>query len=226
MAWVPDARNTVWGAISRAVRTPSRLESDAVSPIVTGSRGFDSERLVAFDAGFRTQPTDVLSLDLAAFYNVYDKLRTIENTVISNRMEGNGAGFELAGRWQVRPGWRLDAGYSELRMDLRVEPGSGDAASAAALEGADPHRQFVVGSLLDVTRRIEFEAFLRHTAGLRAAGVPSYLVMDLGLGWHPRPGVELSLAARNLFDSHHPEQATTTATEVRSDLFARIRWEF
>ena len=90
---------TFWGAISRAVRTPSRSEDDGqfsiniqpiphnpldpLSPraIVTSlisDEDFESEELLAYEMGYRIQPFSNLFLDLATFYNEYENLRTFE----------------------------------------------------------------------------------------------------------------------------------------------------
>ncbi len=96
LLWTPSEKQTVWAAASRAVRTPSRFETDgevvvqivppdsafAGSPVgmltVSGSRNLLPEELFAFELGYRTRPTDRLFLDLATFYNFYTHLRTVE----------------------------------------------------------------------------------------------------------------------------------------------------
>ncbi len=97
LLWMPHKLHTVWAAVSRAVRTPSRGDEDALTnqlilppgtaqnpgplPILVrflGNRNFVSEELVAYEFGYRVRPVDRLSLDLAVFYNVYDNLRTVE----------------------------------------------------------------------------------------------------------------------------------------------------
>lgn len=88
---------SVWGAISRAVRTPAITEeglrlTEAVvppgappfySPLpviegVYGSNQFKSEDLLAYEVGYRVQATKTFSADIAAFYNNYTNLRTAE----------------------------------------------------------------------------------------------------------------------------------------------------
>jgi iron complex outermembrane receptor protein len=96
---------SVWGAISRAVRTPAITEEglqlvDAVVPpntgpntgdpyplieAVYGSRQFKSEDLLAYEVGYRVQATSTFSADIAAFYNNYTNLRSAEpGTTIFN----------------------------------------------------------------------------------------------------------------------------------------------
>ncbi|MDH5470019.1 MAG: TonB-dependent receptor, partial [Gammaproteobacteria bacterium] len=89
MAWLTESGNTIWGAVSRAVRTPSRGEHDvslmvippppAPPPLtIFGSNAFKSEDLVAWEIGFRRAIADSVTIDVAAFYNEYDQLRTID----------------------------------------------------------------------------------------------------------------------------------------------------
>ncbi len=100
--WKVAEHHTVWGAISRAVRTPSRAENDiilnnvVIPPGVTppgfpgppnpavptviqllGNSNYDSENLLAYELGYRAQLHETFSLDLATYYNDYDDLRTV-----------------------------------------------------------------------------------------------------------------------------------------------------
>jgi iron complex outermembrane receptor protein len=85
----PDPRHSLWGAISRAVRTPSRADlhlattapsTDLPDTIdtFTGNPGFLSEVLWAYELGYRGQVLDDVSLDLAAYYHDYEDLRSTE----------------------------------------------------------------------------------------------------------------------------------------------------
>jgi iron complex outermembrane recepter protein len=76
--WTPVERHYVWAAISRAVRTPSRVEHDltltaSLNPAfpmfarITGNKDFEAEKVLAYELGSRVQPTDRLSVDLAGF---------------------------------------------------------------------------------------------------------------------------------------------------------------
>ena len=88
---------SVWGAVSRAVRTPALTEeglrlNEAVVPpgappfgsplpvveAIFGSKQFQSEDLLAYEIGYRVQAAKTLSLDIAAFYNNYSNLRSAE----------------------------------------------------------------------------------------------------------------------------------------------------
>lgn len=95
LRWTPTSHQTVWAAVSRAVRTPSRAEDDVrinqtsrapsassgglpVLSAVEGNRGYGNEKTLAYELGYRNQISDTLSIDLATFYNNYKDLRTFE----------------------------------------------------------------------------------------------------------------------------------------------------
>ena len=92
--WNLTASQGIWGAVSRAVRTPARTEQDmqldaAVLPpsaasgglpvrvSVYGDRNFKSEDMVAYESGYRVD-LGTVSLDVAAFRNKYRNLLSAE----------------------------------------------------------------------------------------------------------------------------------------------------
>jgi iron complex outermembrane receptor protein len=89
LLWTPRPRQTFWAAVTRAVRTPSRLDTDVelfeflgdlpktTVPAyleVTGDPTFDSEELLGYEAGYRTLITSKFYVDFSAFDNQYDDL--------------------------------------------------------------------------------------------------------------------------------------------------------
>ena len=97
LLWTPSDKHALWGSISRAVRTPSRAQTDLhvttdVLPpgtpqnptpfpgavTLAGDRDVRSEVLVAYEAGYRVQPEPFLAFDLALFYNDYSKLTSFD----------------------------------------------------------------------------------------------------------------------------------------------------
>jgi iron complex outermembrane receptor protein len=211
-----------------------------------GSDAFDAEELLAWEVGYRTQPTDHLSFDIATFYNEYDNLRTLEpgtpspaivdgHPVIlapvagANKMEGNTCGVEVAADWKMATWWRWRASYTYLELDLSPDGSSLDTTAADA-EGQSPEHQAVLHAILNPTHRTEVDAVLRYVDALPAFGVPSYTEADLRLAWRPREHLELALIGRNLLESQHKEFASllvnTAPTEVERSLFGRVTWTF
>src|SRR5260370_16942067 len=89
LVWTPNPRQTIWGAVTRGVRTPSRVEEDlqltalmTPNPLtffrVIGDRGFSTEHLLGYEVGYRSLIRPKFNLYMAAFYNNYDHLLTID----------------------------------------------------------------------------------------------------------------------------------------------------
>ncbi len=92
MTWSLSERNMFWAAVSRALRMPSRNDTDLNVNVagfsgsggtlnlvrVSGSSQFKNEELIAYEAGYRTTIAKRLSIDIAAYYNDYDDLQTTE----------------------------------------------------------------------------------------------------------------------------------------------------
>jgi iron complex outermembrane receptor protein len=255
LAWAVDDSQTWWGSVSRAVRTPSRGEHDVTLRLVPpatsdpgipvyaqGNGDYDSEDLLAWELGYRFNFRNIWSLDAATFYNDYDNLRTLDPEFdpvspaairfpFDNNMKGRTYGVELAGQWQVRRGWRLNASYTWLDMQLRLVNGSTDSASQGA-EQASPVSKAAVWSALDFGNTLQFDAALRYVGDIEVSGtrIDSYVEADLRLGWEARPGLELSIIGQNLLDNRHPEYLpdfiNTQPTEVERSIFGRVTWSF
>ena len=255
LAWAVDEKQTWWGSVSRAVRTPSRGEADVslrlvpppasdpgIPVVAAGNSDYDSEDLIAYELGYRLNYNNLWSVDVAAFYNDYHKLRTLDPAFdpgpppsvqfpFDNNMTGKTYGMELAGQWQVRKGWRLNASYSWLDTQLRLVNGSTDAFSKGA-EDASPVNKAAVWSALDFGNNLQFDAALRYVGNVTVTGVKidSYVEADLRLGWEAKPGLELSLIGQNLLNSRHaeylPDFINTQPTEVERSIYGRVTWSF
>ena len=214
LAWTPSERHTVWAAVSRAVRTPSRLDrdfevlSDSVTPIIARD-GFLSEELLAYELGWRFEPAARVAMSLATYYNVYDNVRSVEPDSASglfpltfqNGVKGHSEGFELAATYQVSDRWRLRGGYTFLKKTLSLKPGSLDL-NAASAESDDPAHQIVVQSSVDLPGRIEWDVVVRYVDALPKPVVASYVGLDVRLGWKLTERLQLAVTGQNLLDDH------------------------
>jgi len=140
LLWSPNQQMSFWASISRAVRVPSRLESDVQiktgGPItVYGSKDIDSEELIAYELGFRASLQDNIYIDITGFINNYDKLLTFEldnstippvDVFIDNKMQGKTYGIEVATNWEISTDWRIDYSYSWLKTSFNLEHDSSD----------------------------------------------------------------------------------------------------
>lgn len=259
LQWQATPTDNVWGAVSRAVHTPSMATTAAVGhfglqpvpmlgDVVLGVRGnpdLQSEDMKSFELGYRGQFGHSVTVDAAGFYNWYDDLVSREQGAITfapypllplnfdNRMEGKTYGLELATRWQVMPDWRLHGSYSWLRMDLKAKPGGSGTVGFGA-PGQSPRHMVKLQSLHQLAHNLELDASVSYSSALtfdQAAGdfmVPSFTRLDLRLGWHPLPNVEINLIGRNLLKKRHAEYVgeDVTATEVPRSVLAQVKWKF
>lgn len=237
LAWTVAAhQQTVWAAISRAVRTPSRIDRDLIIPgLSIGGPGFNSEILLAYEAGYRVQPHERISLSLAAYYNDYDHIRTIEQVdpptplplMIGNGQEGRSYGAELTVDYQVTSWWRLRAGYTAMKLDIHAKPGSTDITEGST-EASDPNHYFTLRSSLDLPAHFSIHPAFRYVSHIDAPmDVPGYSELDLRLAWQSSPAFELSIAGQNLLHDQHAEFGNpNTRREIQRTLYAKILWRF
>ncbi len=256
LAWSPNYEQTLWTAISRAVRVPTRLERDiaidlsgdpAENPTarLLGNRDFGSEELVAYEAGYRWQPRDNLSFDLALYFNDYDELSSLEigepfidssdgrlvfPILNQNLTSGRSRGAELLAEWAPADNWRLSASYSHV--DLELESSGDDLNRGVWIDGSTPRNQVGLRSLWNVSERFELDAQYRYVSRLRripvdptGAGVDAYSELDLRFGWMIGPGWHLSIVGQNLLNSEHVEFGPADASgAIERSAYLKVEW--
>jgi iron complex outermembrane receptor protein len=234
LAWRPDERVLLWSSVSRAVRTPSRIDRELSGGGFLGaSPDFKSEVVTAYEAGFRGQPLPGLSLSVSGFYNVYDDLRTTEliNNVafpafLGNDLGGHTYGMEAWAKYAVAPWWRLSAGLATLHKDLAVKPGVIDFSNMQEA-GQDPHYHASLRSEMNLSDRLELDAQLRSVGHVEPSNVPAYVEADVRIGWRLNDEMRISLSGFNLLHSSHLEvidPATSPVTRIPRSVFLSLTW--
>ena len=234
LAWQATARDFVWGAISRAVRPPSRLERDLFAPgIVDKSTGFQSEKLLAYEAGWRSQVAPTASLSVNLFYNDYTDLRTTSlgsptpfPVQFANGLEGHAYGVDAWGTWSPSGEWRIEGGIELLRKDFHLKPGATDIAGSQTVLGHDPGHQVFLRSYADLPGNTELYVGLRQIGALSDVNVPAYFEADVRLGWHVTRNLELSIAGQNLAHARHAEQTVPPIDEIPRSGYVGLRYVF
>lgn len=238
LAWTPTNAQTLWAAISRAARTPARIDRDFYLnltpsiPFIAGD-DFQSEKVLAYELGWRLQPDASASISLSAFFNRYDDLRSAEPggppfglpITFANGVEGDTYGLELAAAYQVLEGWRLKGGYTFLKKHLAMKPGSRDM-NQASVESNDPENQLVIQSLVNLPQGIELDGVVRYVDALADPQVPSYVSVDLRLALRVTDQLEVSVVGQNLLDARHPEfvPSNPSAREIERSVYGRVTW--
>jgi iron complex outermembrane recepter protein len=247
--WIPAERHSLWTSISRAVRTPTRVDRDvAVSsapnpalPLFSrllGKKDFDSEKTLAYEAGYRIQPTDRLFVDFAAFYNRYDDLQSAELGAIfieppgliifpfqfDNKIKAQVYGMEVAADWRWLDWWRWRFSYSHLNLNLTKKRGSADITTVESTEGASPQNQVALTSFVNLPGNFELDGIFRYVDNLPSQNVGRYFNLDLRFGWHATKNIELALVGQNVLQGHHAEFAG--GTEIQRGVYTKVTWRW
>lgn len=232
LAWLPTEDQTVWGAVTKAVRTPSIIERTMTQiagglpasgglVAINANQHLDSEEVIAYELGYRNQPLDTLSLDTTIFLNKYNDLRTIEpggatggDVAVGLRTANLGervtTGFELAANWEVSNQWQLSGSYSYLDMDFKRGSGSSDT-SALAEDGKSPSNMYSIRSHYMFNEDWEIDTAIYYTDEIsgnstnNTKNIGAYTRADLKLTWRPMEGVETAIIGQNLLDDQHQE---------------------
>lgn len=256
LAWQLSPRHVAWTAVSRAARVPTRLERDiavdlndpASNPIarLLGNRDFESEELLAYEAGYRWQPAEKLTLDVTAFHHRYEGLASLEvgaqfiaadgrvviPVVNRNLNDGRSTGASLLATMAPQKFWRVTASYSYI--DINIEPGGQDLNRGRFIEGATPRHQFGVRSLLDVGERWQIDVQLRHHSPIESLpdivsgeGIDAYSELDVRAGWQATEQLAVSIVGQNLLHDEHIEFGTPEARGgIERSVYGKIAWGF
>lgn len=252
LQWNATTSQTVWGAVSRAVRAPSRVDRDerlptpGFAPIVEnlliGGANFASENVIAYELGYRAQLGPAVSGSISTFYNNYDDVRSTSPSppdpifqlpfpfFFENNLKAKTYGVELSANYQALDWWQLHSGYRFLHENIFVKPGEVDFNNALN-ETADPKHQWSLRSSMDLPQNLELDAGLRWVGSFRfsnggaPARVPSYVESDVRLAWHPSTKLEFSAVGQNLLHDQHLEYAISSPNpreEIGRSVYGKV----
>jgi iron complex outermembrane receptor protein len=248
--WHVNEDHTLWGAMSRAVRTPSRIELFSrvsvmvqdVLPVhfmLVGDENLNEEDLHAYELGWRWRPAPRLTIDTALYYNEYEHLIRIiglppevdpgpplhVNSVFmyTNTSEAVIYGAESSVEWAIADWMRWQLTGNWLRMSDQPPP------SQMTLQlASDPQHHYASRLRFDLPYETEFDVAWRHVGALESYRIGGYSSVDLRAAWHPRDSLELSLTLNNAFDREHVEFFDETGggpgARIGRSIFGRVVW--
>jgi len=249
-SWKVNDTNLLWAAVSRAVRAPTPFDRDAQGggppPLLIGGSDFQSEKLNAYEVGYRSQLSPKASLSVSTFYNDYTSLRSIDFTptffpvAFANFARGNSYGVETWGTYRVADWWRLSAGFNvqheNFTFAVPLTPGilgpfeapfvSTLVNQTIGYTGDDPNHQVSLRSSMDLPHGVTLDGELREVGSLPNPPVPSYIEFNTRIGWTVSPSLRLSLSGFNLLHDHHVEFGAAPAVEVGRSFLANVHVTF
>lgn len=261
LLWSPAENHALWAAVTRAVRTPSPADRDVTAdtliqgvaslpnlplPViarVSGDKHFDSEKLLAYELGYRMQLTESLALDAAAFYNDYDDARgsdigepvcdpsgiplssnplclfSAQRVVvpfsIENIPSATSYGFEVAADWRSTDRLRWKAYYAFL-AEKHIHPSS-------------PRHYVSLRSAVDVRPTVHADLWLRYVDSVDDFDIDSYLTLDVRLAWQALKNLELAIVGQNLLEPKHQEflsELGDVPIAIQRSGYLQLRWQF
>lgn len=238
LSWNAGAHTLVWGAVSRAIRSPTPFDDDVQEKIgtllfLTGNPDFQSSTLTAYELGVRTQLHASVSLSLSAFYNSYDNLRNVEPASATvflpihwgNGLKGETYGFDAWLDYQLTPWWHLSASFDELVEHFAFKPGASALLGVAQL-GDDPQQRAALRSSVNLGADVTADGELRYVAPLPDPHVPAFVEFNASVGWNVSETVRLSLSGFNLLHAHHQEFPASEANAVPRSFSVGLQWRF
>ncbi|NDB75950.1 MAG: TonB-dependent receptor [Verrucomicrobia bacterium] len=257
VSWNPDEKHSLWAAFSKAVQIPSRANTDLTVPqfgpvgtafglpvmaSFSGSPNLGAQELTAYEVGYRVRPREDVTLDAAAFYNVYEKgfgsvtgvpgfvpfpaPHLLLPVTSDNSADFNSFGTELSADWLASEWCRLTASYSYIKLEL-------DRGTPLDQLGSTPQQQVGLRSAFNLPNNWTLDLGVRYVDRITANSVtiPSYTTMDARLAWQPHLNWEVALVGRNLFAHQHFEYSTpavnpTQATPVPREVFLQLTARF
>ncbi|WP_292916114.1 TonB-dependent receptor plug domain-containing protein [Nitrosomonas sp.] len=269
LMWTPNHENSVWLAVSRAVRTPSRAENDSriditsfiptasesilsqlpfpISTTLFGNSHYNSEKLIAYELGYRHQFSPQASIDITGFANDYSQLRDVSFGVFSlstglplrllqpvfvnNQGSALTYGVETSIDLKPRENWRVQTSYSFLNIDFSSDnPLTNSNPTTGGSKKANPQHQLSVRSNYDFSDKLQLNLWLRYTSEIAFYRIPSYVTMDAKLAYRPVKNTELFIVGQNLFRQHHQELTSDfiplVPASIPRGVFAGVQWRF
>ncbi|HEY4009983.1 MAG TPA: TonB-dependent receptor [Acidobacteriaceae bacterium] len=254
LLWTPKRYVTLWGAVSRALRTPGRVDRDLslvgytpgyTPPLfveIAGDPAFKPEVLIAWEEGYRQLLWRKFYVDVAGFHNQYDNLESFGTPTVTlpttpyvhillsepyaNGLRGVSNGVEVAPDWKPSTCFEVRGSYSYLKINLHSKPGFDQATYAASYEGSSPQNQASVQVIVTGRHGWEFIPDYRFVGALPAQNVASYSTADANVIYHLREHLALSATGRNLLQPHHQEFTGDNSNPVgiRREVFGGIVW--
>jgi iron complex outermembrane receptor protein len=238
LSWAIADHAAIWAAASRAIRSPTPFDTEVIEKLGTitylaANAQFRPEEVRAYEIGSRLQPSADVSLTMAAFYNVYDDLRTVDPASSTaflplywgNFLRGDTFGVDAWASWQLTEWWRLSPGVTWLRERLAFRPGASQLLGVGQATD-DPSSHASLASSMNFPHHLSFDATFRYVGALPGPALSHYCDLDARIGWQASRAVELSIRGSNLLRSRHLELPTPAGEQIMRSAIAEARFKF
>ena len=234
LTWTPYRDHTLIASATRAVRTPSRVETDYTTTSLSNpagpvfvrllpNPGFRPESIDAYELGYRVRPWQPAYVTVSGFYNHLNDMlstelvgsliegggteppRTVLPVMFRNGLSGESHGVEVTA--DVRPLDRLRTtfNYAYLKVAVTRDAGARDVSQEARYERITPRHQWQAQGALDLPWRMTADVLVRHASRLAIGPVPAYTTATARLAWQATRRIEVAVVGEDLAQARHLE---------------------
>ncbi|MDD2724269.1 MAG: TonB-dependent receptor [Methylovulum sp.] len=266
LSWTPVKQHAFWASVSRSVRTPNWAEQDLnynkqvippagggvagpANPVTlisfVGNKAMQSEKMLAYDWGWRAQLGPRLSADVALYYYDYHNILSgtpsaldasrivsgylLQTYAFTNYGSADVYGGEASVDWRVTDTWKLRATYSQTEQRFRLSK-LAPAGTGKLFDGGFPAHQAMLWSMHQLTPQINVDLWWRYVDGFKEnPPVQAFHELDARLARRFRHGLELALVGRNLLETQHVEFGSylfSIPTAAQREVYATLSWNF
>lgn len=222
LLWKIDHNQSLWGSVTRAVRTPTRADLHAQldfggPPVSIGNPGAQAESVVASEIGYRTRANESTLVDITGFNHNYSD-PNVDSTMLDRTY-----GIEAVVNHQIHPNWRTELSYTWHK-------GYSIVNNEKATNDDLPNATVIFRSLYDVNTFWELDTFATYKEAHESSNVflEDYIRVDVRLGWNPSAYSRTSLTITNIFNDKHAEESDSNRvnTTIGRGVFLSTTYDF
>ena len=246
-----DDSRTVWGAISRAVRTPS--QSELSDKLVTwddppanpgdpptaytsfGNGDLRSEHLLAYELGYRLRRSDRFSVDLTGFYDVYtDLVYGVEGDPYGDPYGGTLFGNPVSvSPTFLRNGEKGNVYGGEVEARWKLDAKSFLTLGTSYIQQnnfskgttiVSPKYQAFGRLSHDFRQNLKADAMFYWYDSVPDVGQPSYSKLDVHVSWKPDKNLELSAGGQDLLFGRAVQ--SFGGNSIPRSAYLQLTWHF
>ncbi len=221
LLWTLNTRHNAWAAITRAIRTPTRADQDAILDfggfvIPIGDKDEKSQPMLSRELGYRGQWARWLTVDIAGYWNRYSHAGSTSTRDIQ--------GFEVNPHLVVTDNWSVEAWYAYAKGRRNTTAGQ-----KVSQELVPNHTAGLSSYWQPRTNwQTDFTLWYVDSTSTTVVDMGDYVRLDLHVGWAADQHWRLDGGLNNLLDAKHGESfdSTKVNTGVRRGGYLQLGYQF
>lgn len=253
LLYKPDKVTKTWMSLSKAVRTPSRIERGAEyypaienslplpALITTQLKDLDSEEVQSLEIGWAKEFTSKFSLELNSFYSKYKKLAgsnptnftlyplngyAIIDVALNNHVAAESRGVEASFEWKADKQLNLYGHYAYINVDPRAPQGT----VLSDMNRNVPEHMASLRIQYDINDHLKWDNWIRYQSDIKQGTIEGYTTLDTRLSLNLTNDLNLSLVCQNLFDhdyqEYRPDVLYSENGTIGRKSYMKLEWNY